>query len=676
LKTEFIYLYKKIALYGLSTETERLISQLGDGPKIVGLLDGFKESGEAFGYPIISLQQAIDSGAELILVVARPGSCKVIAKRIKEDCIKNRIEVFDVRGNDLLATTKAQYDFSNIEGYTRDNLMAQVAAADVVSLDLFDTIIGRKALYYTDVFELVDCRLKSQNIAITDFAKLRLQAEKELSKNEAPRLEAIYKTVLTQAHPNSVKLTASQLAKLEWQADRDTMYRREGMKELIAEISKSGKKVILTTDTYYSKREIQSLLDEYKIKGIDQIFVSSEYNCSKANGLFDVVKASYPNAKILHIGDDEYVDVEKASEYGIDSFRIYGSKELFDKLGAFGCNYDEANFSDRFKIGIMLSKLFSSPFQFEHDDKLIHMTNAKDVGFVACAPMILDFVFWFANQLETESFENALLCARDGYLIQKIFKRCLSEVKSTYFLTSRAAAIRAGIKTEDDIAYVDSMKFFGTEEESLLVRYGIFLQPNQSRNEAILGKAKTQRTNYQKYIGSLDLKGGKTAVFDFVAKGTTQFFIQRIMSQPLVGLYFLQLEPEFMSDKGLEIHSFYSEDERDSSEIFDNYYILETILTSPMPSVNEFNAKGEPVYANETRSQESLDCVARIQEGILEYVDDYMRLVPKARREINKALDEKLLSLIKIVKVDDEDFNNLTVEDPFFGRMTALSDVL
>lgn len=68
--------------------------------------------------------------------------------------------------------------------------------ADAVGFDLLDTLITRKVLAYTDVFELVDLRLREKGIWIPDFAKFRLYAEKELSRDNAPGLENIYKYVL------------------------------------------------------------------------------------------------------------------------------------------------------------------------------------------------------------------------------------------------------------------------------------------------------------------------------------------------------------------------------------------------------------------------------------------------------------------------------------------------
>ena len=95
-----------------------------------------------------------------------------------------------------------------------------------------------------------------------------------------------------------------------------------------------------------------------------------------------------------------------------------------------------------------------------------------------------------------------------------------------------------------------------------------------------------------------------------------------------------------------------------------------------MPFVNEFDSDGNPVYAEETRSEENIKCVLKMQQGILNYVDDYLKLVPSELRVINKQLDERLLSLIGKFQVTDEKFRSLVVEDPFFGRMTAMEDVL
>ena len=116
--------------------------------------------------------------------------------------------------------------------------------------------------------------------------------------------------------------------------------------------------------------------------------------------------------------------------------------------------------------------------------------------------------------------------------------------------------------------------------------------------------------------------------------------------------------------------------ERDTSAIFDDYYVLETIITSQEPSVDEFDDDGEPVFATESRDAEAIRCAMDIQEGIEAFFDDYIAIVPEEMRVINKGLDEALLTLIKKIRVKDEAFYRMVVEDPFFGRMTGIEDVI
>ena len=253
------------------------------------------------------------------------------------------------------------------------------------------------------------------------------------------------------------------------------------------------------------------------------------------------------------------------------------------------------------------------------------------------------------------------------------------DTKPFYFLTSRTAAIRAGMESTEDISYVDSMKFFGSEEDNLRVRFGIEMskgQDKEKRDLSILKRSEHLRNNYKRYIRKTGIENCETAIFDFVAKGTTQMYLQRLFSQHLKGLYFLQLEPEFMADKKLDIEPFYSGEEKNESAIFELYYILETIMTSPYPTVEEFDDGGAPVFAKEVRSDREIKCIKEIQDGIEAYFKDYIRLLPESGHVGNKKMDEFFLSMISKVRITSEDFLSLNIEDIFFGRMTAVTDIL
>ena len=670
------YKDKRIALYGLGTETERFLEEHKEDVSVAGLLDGFKEDGEIYGYPIISLAETVSKGVCLVIVVARPGSCKAIAKRIGDFCLENGIALFDVRGKDLLAVSNVTFDFSNVKGESKEKLYDMISDAEVVSFDLFDTLVTRRVFSYTDIFDLMDLKLREEGIIIPDFSRLRLYAEKELSKQNAPKLTDIYKFVLKKSGGNFI--SSDELTTMEFELDLSTIIVRADVCEVFKEANASGKEVVITTDSYYTLPQIRKILDKAGIGEPRRVMVSCEYGTSKTLELFGKLRKEYEGKSIIHIGDDEVADITKAAEYGINTYRVLSASDLYDALGGLGLEDEIKCLSDRVKAGMFISEVFNSPFWFEEDAEKLSISNASQVGYLFCAPMITDFVLWMKKRIVEENYGQILFCARDGYLPGRLFRKASPETKSVYFLSSRTAAIRAGMENDDDIEYVDSMKYFGTPEEALKTRFGITVDDiaNIEKEKEILLRSEVQRGNYKKYIEKLGLNDGGLGMFDFVAKGTTQMYLGKLFSQHIKGFYFLQLEPEFMADKGLDIEPFYSDEEKNASAIFDNYYILETMLTSPYSQMEEFDGNGEPVFADETRSEKDLGVFERAQAGITEYFEEYMKLVPEEARSENKNLDEKMLAMVNRILIKDEDFMALHVEDPFFGRMTNITDVI
>lgn len=153
-------------------------------------------------------------------------------------------------------------------------------------------------------------------------------------------------------------------------------------------------------------------------------------------------------------------------------------------------------------------------------------------------------------------------------------------------------------------------------------------------------------------------------------------FLGRLFKNHLKGFYFLQLKDEYIKKKRLNVETFYSVNEVNDSAIFENYYILETVLTSPAPSVKEINVSGIPVYEEETRTAENISCVQRVQDGISEYFKNYLELCPRNLIKVNKKLNEIMLTLLHGVFILDDDFLNLKVEDPFFNRVTNVTDLI
>lgn len=677
--------YRKIAIYGLGNETERVLGELGTGVKVVGLLDGYKEAGELYGVPIIPIEKAIQEGVQLILVAARPGSCKAIAQRIGKICMEHRIELRDVRGKDLCNPQKVTYDFKGINGITREQLWQAIDKNEVISVDLFDTLIMRQVLFVTDVFEIVDRRLREKGVKIADFCGRRLESEKHLAKKKQATLEEIYAYMIAEYQIQGVQ--ATQLAKLEWSVDRELLIPRREVCKLMEEAQSQGKKIYIVSDSYYTKKQLIEILNKYNITFYTEIFASCEYGTGKTQNLFQIVREKLERESWLHIGDDLVADVEGARRNQLEICQVYSAADLLEMAGYLGVWNSADTVWNRIKIGMFIAELFNSPFQFEDKERKISVRQSYDLGYLFFAPMITDFVLWFEEQIEKYKIKNIWFGARDGYLIKKLYDSLEENRESTYLLTSRTAAIRAGMEDEEDIRYVAEMKFSGSVREQLRERFGIQIIEAAGADPvedvlqytgAILENAQIKRENYKKYIQTLKIKDEKEqiAFFDFVAKGTTQMYLSRLVPNHIKGFYFLRLEEEQMSDKQLDIVPFYSDQEKESSAIFDDYYILETMLTAPEPSILEFDENGGAIYAKETRKQQDIRCFMEAQRGIVDYFQTYLRLCPREIRVGDKIIDEAFLRLIHGVEILDPQFLELNVEDPFFNRMTKITDVI
>lgn len=678
------YKGSKIAIYGLGSETERILAEIGDDFQVTGLLDSYQSSGSLYGKPVISLEDAAAEPVRLILVAARPGSCRAIARRIGGICRERQIALFDIRGNDLCDERRVVYDFQKMSGYTKSQVMQKALTFDAVSFDLFDTLIMRQVLLPADVFELVDDRLRQHGIVIEDFSAKRMASEKELSRERAPRLSEIYYHMKYAYRIPEIE--PEQMAVLEWEIDCGLVVPRREVCRLLSDLEARGKKVYIVTDSYYNKKQIIRILKKCGITHYTDVFVSCEYGVGKTQGLFQEFKETVDVWSYLHIGDDVAADLESAEKNGISACRLYSGIDFLEQAGYMGLwDYMEC-LSDRIRIGMFVANVFNSPFQFETEGCRIGVHTAYDIGYVFFAPMICDFVLWFREQAEKYRLENILFCARDGYLVKQLYDELCNQISSVYFLTSRMAAIRAGMENEGDIRYVGNMKFTGSLYRQLEERFGIQVSEAEERKDGqaglldyaqeILARAAVSRENYRTYIRRLKLKEGETGFFDFVARGTTQMYIGRLLEQHLKGIYFLRLDKEQMEGKNLDIISFYDTEEMNQSVIFRDYYILETMLTAPMPSVKEFDENGSPVYAEETRRESDIRCFQEAQEGIRGYFREYLKLCPISARRTNKRLDETFLTLIHGMEITDKDFLDLKVEDPFFNRMTDMTDML
>lgn len=663
---------RKLAVYGLGIQTEALLKEL-DAGRVLCLLDGYQTSGALYGVPVCPIEKAIGAGVQVIVAAARPESCKVIAKRVGELCRKNGVSLIDVEGRDLCGVPEARFDSPILGSVEKTALREAIDEADCVSVDIFDTLITRRTLFPSDVFDIVDARLRAQGIEIAQYANKRRDSERELMKNGEPSLREIYAHMVKACEISGVD--AEYLADLEWKVDQALAVPRREVCELLEMVYAKGKPVYLVSDTYYTREQLVCLLEKCGMTAYTDILPSCEYGTSKTNLLFEKLKTKLRGRSCLHIGDSQTADVEGAQRAGIRAFKLCSGLELFEKAGYLGLWDHIRSLPDRIQAGMLVAKVFNSPFRRSPRDRLEIQTNF-DIGYVLFAPVITEFVLWMRDRMREYGMKTVWFTARDGYLIKKLYDDLNGAADSLYFLTSRTAAIRAGMQTEEDLRYVEEMRFSGTLSELLEKRFGIRAGEDTPPmgslmlfQKEIMERAAAERENVKTYLKGLPKPEGSIAFFDFVARGTVQMYTQRMLKNHLKGFYFMQQDIDRMG--GLDVEAFTD----GKNPVAKNYYILETVMTSPEPSVIGFDERGRPLYSEETRSAENMESVRQVQEGIERYFREYLEILPAAcQRE--RELPGAILELVHKIEITAGEFWNLKVEDPFYNRTTSLADLV
>lgn len=516
---------------------------------------------------------------------------------------------------------------------------------ETVSFDIWDTLIARRVLHPEDVFKIVANRAKKQGMTIEDYAGARHDAIFHVERPN-PNLTEIYDAL--QKRTGISDEEKINLMQLEIQVEKEVILPRKEIAEILTYARQSGKKVNLVTDMYLPKCVMEELLQIAGITEYDGLYVSCEYRQLKMEQLFVIYKENVPAANYLHIGDNPNSDVASAERNGMDAVKIKSGLELL-KESKFRELLDMAeSFNEQCMTGLFCAEMFNSPFLKCDENGRTLIDSPKMLGGLFIAPLITEFMVWLEKELKSEAFDGILFSARDGYLLQKLYEKLINESgeklpEGRYFLASRQLATFTGIQCDNDIIWLSLVKFNGSRKDLLRYRFCLkeedILEEVHGTDESVTDYVMRHRDgiyervtelkeNYLSYMKHLGLKEqGRYVFFDFVSSGTCQYYLGRIVPFELVGKYFCRSVNDD-EKKLLEIDSLYLNDgvEKADSYLYKNYRYLETIMTSPMPSVRYVDEQREGVYDEETRSEAELQFVGMIHEAVEDYFAAFLKM--------------------------------------------------
>jgi hypothetical protein len=206
-----------------------------------------------------------------------------------------------------------------------------IAAANVVSFDIFDTLL------YRNVVDPNDVRDNLESIC-PEYRSLRAKAETIARDNLLPKTDvrlidiAKHLAKLLEKTPYD----AITLLKQEFKYDMLSMRRRNPIIDLVKHAKNLGKRIIYVSDMYYETPEIMEILKHLDIPMPDKLYVSSEVGLRKDNGFMWKYVREKETGFIIHFGDNMVSDVQLVRDYVHVGLEAYYVPSIQDKARLMG----------------------------------------------------------------------------------------------------------------------------------------------------------------------------------------------------------------------------------------------------------------------------------------------------------------------------------------------------
>ena len=334
-----------------------------------------------------------------------------------------------------------------------ETMRAHVARADVVSFDVFDTLITRAIAQPTDVFALVKLRLLATDAALHDprtidaFPELRVQAELRARDDKEQDGHAHREVTFDEIYAALASSTGADAALIELlkqtelAVERDLVYPNPVAKELFELARATGKTIVLCSDMYLPSAEIVTLLRRCGYEGYDTLYVSCEHACSKHAGtMFAYVarKHGVATERVLHVGDNLYGDCMMAREAGCTAMYL-PPPAASDRL-RIPWNGEQPFYPET--VGAIVAGLWRKR---EHDPAHAAPDAWEQLGFRVFGPLFTGFLLWLAASVRERRPEKLLFLARDTHFIHQHLPAFLGvlpdELDADYVYVSRGSLL-------------------------------------------------------------------------------------------------------------------------------------------------------------------------------------------------------------------------------------------
>lgn len=326
---------------------------------------------------------------------------------------------------------------------TPQALVQRLETYDVVSFDLFDTLLLRPFDEPTALFYIV-----GEKLGYLDFTRLRIEMEYEARercyRNRGHRevtLSDIYDVIEEQ-----VGIPKEKGMQCEVETEQELCFANPYFTEVIRLLAARQNKIIAISDMYLPKEVLRRIIDQCGFGLIQEIYVSCEYGLSKNQGdLYHIVRgecektSDYKKKELhfVHIGDNQYSDVQMAKKNGFSS--VYYQ------------NVNEAGKPYRIEdLSVVSGSIYRGIVNAHIHNGLKEYNPNYELGFIYGGPIVLGYCQFIHEYVKNHQIDKILFLARDGDILNQAYQILYPDEwgngKTEYVYWSRLAATKMAAK--------------------------------------------------------------------------------------------------------------------------------------------------------------------------------------------------------------------------------------
>lgn len=609
------------------------------------------------------------------------------------------------------------WSLQNTDQYIHTSLEAFEALAfksDLVSFDLFDTILTRPALTPDAVLHYVGHKMALEHQGTDNFFFRRKQAENIARQRKNHMGDVNIEEIYAAFEPDEywTMTLIEKAAATERSTDHATLCLRPGSTELMQSARAHACRVIAVSDTYYTAEDIKAVLDRVGLNGaFDAIYISSAEGARKDRGdLWTRVlerEAVAPD-RWLHVGDNEQSDIQAACDRGLRFFHVMNPAHLLEFEGFRRPAEAEAvRWPADLVIGPAMLHIAGSPFRNGRPWRQVMLENTRDAGYVVFGPIIFLFMAWLIRHPALRKVSHLYFLSREGYLLHQIYdviRKSFPQLglpSATYFYTSRRSSLAAAqtvrFRPERIVA---GPGFRGSMHELLLNRIGLALPPEISLSEwsiqlpededtaiaalkilepYIVEHTKPEADALTAYARQVGMCGeGMFGVVDIGYSATIQKNLQEVLRRPLVGFYMGAFDKaQEVEEQGGYAFGCLAEGIApwtSDCPALRHSLLMEALLTAPHGQVLSFTSGelSEPVFKPKPMNDLQLKLLTDLHEGVKDYCRDLLTVYgPEILlTDIELLMPQEFLRMLvkQIIRIPPNLAENLRVEDDYCGN--------